>query len=646
MHRPLSLLALFAGSLAAQNVTLPDNHYLMENPNQIGNSGSTLWWARTTGGRFQLLYEASHFLGKAGVSGPIVITKIKFRGEEGEMNLGGQVYNGVTVELGSTTLPPSSLNTTFATNRAPIAPDSTTMGLLGTTNVTVLPSVGSIPNNWNIELDLVAMGNTFVYDPTALEGNLLIDINMPSAPVSPAPLLMITMNNTTGTAGAIRGNGCQTATPGGTSGTLNATPLVVGVEFVGAGGYGTVVPAINEFYGAACGGQAVSFYEGFLNGQAFDLGGGLTMTPDNPATPSFYTVTGGAPAPDTTKTNPAANQTADDGIHPHALGFNFNYPGGSTNTIVASTNGFVWLDPLMTDSAFAGVTSRLLGDPVPGTTSPPYSGARLAIFWKDLNMVRNVGINPLAGLHVRTDTSGGAGNAVCYATWWDVGEFNVVSGAGIQGHTQWTFQVVLFEATGVVQFRYGNVPTWATSSSTTTGCHATVVGFSPGRVGGVTGTNSRNPQNRDLSLEVPFATSPEGASGNLGLVATASPVVGGVQYSGRMFGGQTVTWNAIDVPPGTILGAQLLDLAPSRPGLQFPGITAPGCMLSTTTNAILWEVFVLPSSQAVGTVPFLVPHGFEGAEIYAQWVALDGLFAGPNLVTTASNALKHTIGLN
>jgi hypothetical protein len=643
--RILPLLALLGGGLAAQNVTLPDNHYLMENPNQIGNSGSTLWW-RTTSGRFQVLYEASHFIGKAGLSGPVVITKIKFRGEDGEINLGGQVYNGVTLELGSTNLPASSLSTTFASNRAPALPSTTTMGTLGTTTVTVAPSVGSVPNNWNIELDLVAMGNTFLFDPTGSEPNLLIDVNMPNAPSNAPPLGLIAMSNTTGTASHIRGNGCTANVGGAASGTLNATPIVVGVEFIGPGGYGTVVPARNEFFGAACGGQPASFYEAFLNGQAFDLGAGLTMTPNSPTAPTSYVVSLGAPPPNTAQTNPAPNQTADDGIASHPLGFTFAYPGGSTTSIVASTNGFVWLDPTMTDTAFAAVVSRLLGDPVPGTTSLPFSGARLAIFWKDLNMVRNVGLNPAAGLHVVTDTSGGAGNNVCYVTWWNVGEFNTVSGAGVQGHTDWTFQMVLFEATGVVEFRYGNVPTFATASTTTTGSHATIVGFSPGRIGGATGINSVDPRNRDLSLETPFATSPEGPFGHMGLQASASPVTGGVQYGGRMFGGQTLTWNAVNVPPGTILGAQLIDLGANRPGFQFPGITAPGCILSTTTNALLWEVFVLPASTAIGTVPFVVPHGFEGAEVYVQFVALDGLFGGPNLITVSSNAIKHTIGLN
>ena len=42
----------------------------------------------------------------------------------------------------------------------------------------------------------------------------------------------------------------------------------------------------------------------------------------------------------------------------------------------------------------------------------------------------------------------------------------------------------------------------------------------------------------------------------------------------------------------------------------------------------------------------VVPPGFEGTEIYAQFVVLDGLFGAPELITRSSNALKHTIGLD
>ncbi len=641
--RSLLAAAAVAGALAAQsNLMLPDNHHLGENPSQLGNVGTTSWW-RTTDGHFQILYEASNFTGVNGVSGPIVITKLRFRGEDGEFNLGGQVYAGVQVSVGSTTLTASNLNPAFATNLAPAAPDATTMGPVGTTNVTLAPSVGSIPNNWNIEIDLNAIGASFVYDPTSAQPNLLMDVVMPTAPSNAAPLALIAMQNTTGGIPVTRGAGV-TALSTAATGTYSTIQLVAGIEFLGAGGFANPVAARNEFYGAACGGQPASFYQAFVNGQNFDLGAGLTMTPDNTAAPNFYTVTSGAPAVDFTQTNPAADVIADDGTISFALGYTFNYPGGSTSTIVPSSNGFVWLDGAQTDSGFAAVVSRLLGDPVSATTAPLYSGARLALLWHDLNMQRNIAINPIAGLHVKNDTSGGAGNTVTYVTWWDVGEFNTVSGTGVAGHTVWNFQCVLHEATGVVEFRYGSVPQYATASTVTVGCNSVIVGFSPGRIGGALGVNSVDPQSRDLSVEVPFVTSIEGSLGNIGQTATASPFGGGSQYSGRLFPGQTVSWNATNVAPGTILGAQLLDLSASRPGLQVPTITAPGCMLSTSTGALLWEVFVLPSGNVTGTVPLTIPGGLDGTDLYAQFIALDGLFGGPDLISASSNALKHTIG--
>jgi hypothetical protein len=640
-------LALAAGSLAAQTqqLTLPDNHYLSENPTQLGNTGSGIWWRAAGPSRFQIVYDGSHFTGNSGVTGPITLTKIKFRGEDAEANLGGQIYTGVNVQVGSTSLAAGALSTAFATNLAPAAPNTTTMSVVGTTNVTVAPSLGSMPNNWNIELDLVAMGIATTFNPLGSEPNLLLDVTIPSAPSNAPPLALIAMQNTTGTLAQIRGQGLTATTTTATTGTLSGIPLVVGVEFAGPGGYTTVIPATNEAFGGACGGSAASFYQGFVNGQQFDLGAGLTLLPDSSATPTFYTVAPGAPAPDLTKVNASPNSILDDAVVSFPLGFTFPFPGGSTQTIVPSTNGFVWLDALMTDNAFAAVAARLLGDPVVGTTAPLYSGARLAIYWTDLNMQRNVGLNGQAGMHIQVDTSGGPGNNVCYVTWWDVATFNVVGGTGVNGHARWTFQMVLFES-GIVQLRYGSMPNFAGASTVTTDCFAAMVGFSAGRIGGLSGVNSADPQNRDLSLEAPFSTRPEGGAGNLGQRALTTPNAGGGQYGGRLYPGQTATWNAVNVPAGTILAAQLLDVTSSRPGLQVPTITAPGCMLSTSTGATLWEVFVLPGPTAVGTVPLVIPPGLSGTTIYSQFVTLGGLFGAADLVTSSSNAIKQVIGLN
>jgi hypothetical protein len=638
-HSLLSLIAVAAAVTAQQaQIVLPDNHHLSESLTQVGNFGSTSWW-RTTAGRFQVIYEASHFI-SAGITGPIQITKLRFRGEDGEHNLGGQVYTGVTVELGTTTLTTATYNTTtFATNRTPVAPDTTTMGTLGTTTVTIAPSAGTVPTNWTIDIDLAAIGAAITFDPTTAERNLLIDITMPTAPSNTAPLALVGIQDTTGGVAAVRGRGINTATPGSLTGTASTAPPVIGLEFAGTGGYGTIVPARNEFYGAACGGAPSTFYQAWVNGQPWDLNNGFRLVPDNVVAPNFYTVVAGAAAVDPTQIGSAALSTADDAVVTHPLGFTFNYPGGSTTSVKPSTNGFLWLDATMTLADFSPTVLEWLGN----TAATPQT-ARFAPYWHDLNAGRNVALNPLAGLHAVTDTSGGAGNAVCYVTWLNVGEFNSV----VQpGHANWTFQLVLSEATGAVEFRYGAMPTHVTSSGTTAGGPAALVGFTRGRI---PAGNSVDPQSRDLSAEVPFSTSIEGANGNIGQVAVATPIAGGTQYGGRLFGGQSVTWNAVNVPTGALLGAQLIDIAGSSPGLFVPTVTAPGCVLSTTLSPILWETFFLPPNAVTGTVPFALAAGYNpgvlGFNLHAQFVLLDGLFNGGDLITAASNAIKHTVGLN
>ena len=613
--------------LPSQQLVLPDYQYLCESTTQLANAGATTWW-RGTGGRFQVIYEASHFTGKAAVSGAVTINRIMFRGEDGESNSGGQSWAGVIVQLGSTSLDNTNMSTTFATNLLPL---TTTLGLPGVTAVTVLPSVGSTPNNYNIVIDLAAIGAAISFDPTSAQPNLLIDITMPTAAtIPPVAGAVMAMQDALGVVAVVRGEGVSTATPLALTGTTSASPPVVGVEFAGGGGYPTLIPARNEFYGAACGGSPSTFYQDFLNGQAADLAG-LTLTPDSVAVPTIYIVTGVAGAFDATKVNAAPNSIADDAVVTHPLGFTFNYPGGSTTTVKPCTNGYVWLDSTMTAADFTPTVAELLGTTVTLT-------ARLMPFWFDFHAGYNTATHPNSGLHVKTE--GVAGSQVCYVTWLNVSNFNTVAGgAVIGGHAVNNLQCVISEATGVVEFRYGSLPALANASGATS---AALVGFTRGRIAGV---GSANPQSRDLSLEVPFSTKVEVAGvNNMGQTAVATPTVGGAQYSGRMFGGQTLKWNANNV--SGILGVQLLDIAPSQPGFMFPTITAPGCMLSVTPSTLLWEVFPLPPASVVGTVPLFIPHGLQGTEIFAQFVMLDGLFGGPDLISKASNALKHTIGLN
>lgn len=155
-----------------------------------------------------------------------------------------------------------------------------------------------------------------------------------------------------------------------------------------------------------------------------------------------------------------------------------------------------------------------------------------------------------------------------------------------------------------------------------------------------------DPQTRDLSLEVPFATKVEGANSNMGLDSVSTPVADGLAYGARMFPGQTVKWNVNSVPPGSLIGVQLLDIETARPGLSLPTIIAPGCVSSTSPFAVVHEVNVMPSGSVLGTVELTVPSGLNlvGAKIYAQYVVLNGLFGAPDLITSASNGIMHTIG--
>lgn len=615
-------ITLTGCSFPAQQIVMPDENHLSESPGVIASSGSTNWW-RAGGGRFQLLYEASHFA-SAGATGPIAIKKLRFRGEDGEINRGGATWSGAFVQIGATSLSTSSLSTAFATNRGSSV---TTLAPAAITDVTMAPSVGSTPNNYNIEIDLEALGATLALDPTSSRPNLLIDVILPNAAVVP-PAAGPVMSMQDGGSVLVRAAGVNTAASSGTTGNFSQSPLVVGLDIVGTGGNRLVVPARNEYFGAACGGQPSAFYQAFLNGQRFDLRG-LQLLPDDGLTPTKYTVGASNNGVDATKVGATPDSIDDDALVTHALGFTFRYPGGSTTTIRACTNGFVWLDGVSPSSDLSPTTAELLG--VGGY------GARLAPFWTDLHCGRNTSTHPNSGLHVVTDTSGGAGHAKCYVTWLDVGLFNTVAAGGT---AVVRMQCVLGED-GSVEYRYTTMPQFC-GTSTTEGT-AVLVGFSRGVIGA---SPSLDPVSRDLSLEVPFSTSPEGTGGNLHQTVTANPFDPAGSYGARAFANQQMRWNIGNVPAGAVLGAQLIDIEPSRPGLALPGITAPGCVLSTSANAMLWEVHLLPASTVNGTRSLVIPPGFDGFEIYAQYVVLDGLFGGPSLISASSNAVRTVVGRN
>jgi hypothetical protein len=263
-----------AGTASSQNLLLPDNHHLSESATQQGNAGSTNWWGTTTTGRrFQVLYEASHFTGKAGVSGPIVLQHLRFRGEDNEKNTGGQVYTNVTVNVCKTNL--GLLSTTFASNLPPgVGGTTTLLGTLVIPNLVVAPSLGGAPNNFHVDLDLTTIAPVIfgpLTDPLG-EVNLLLDVVWtgytagPPIPPGVATIGMIPTADTVAHGAGIRGRGLYATSPGAVTGTSSTSPPVVGVEFAGGGGYATLIPARTEYYGASCSGSVPTtsgFYQAF-----------------------------------------------------------------------------------------------------------------------------------------------------------------------------------------------------------------------------------------------------------------------------------------------------------------------------------------------------------------------------------------------
>ncbi|HZN40495.1 MAG TPA: hypothetical protein VFD82_16945 [Planctomycetota bacterium] len=655
------VITLAGVAFPGPQLLLPDNHYLGKSATQAQASGSINWWGGATavGRRFMVLYEASNFTGVNGVTGGIGITNLRFRGEDTEHNVGGQTYTGVVVNVYKTTLTTVTYSgVAFAANIIPAAPNTTTMiGTVAIPVLTVSRSLGTAPNNYCIDINFVP---PVPYNPVfdaAGEVNFMVEVNYLAAAAAPdlQASTMMQMQDTAGGVAFIRGRGSYGAPSGVAASTNSTIPPVIGVEFSGPGGFAQPIPATNERYGAACGGSPSAFYQLFPHDNRFDLAdpsqtdglSGLTLTPNVYPAPTFYTVTGGAAPVDLVNgLLPAPITSGDDDTMLHMLppATTFEYPGGpagGTPSMRPATNGYVIVDPASVEGGVAPLPGNFGSDYSPTVAeflgSTPVNLAKFAPFWSDFSPNKNapplVGADPLAGLHAANWMAG----TEVLITWYRVGRYNSVAQAFQEEHTM---QASFNWMTGVVQFRYG--PMNEIQGDTFSGTTAGITGFSRGNILGIP---SVNPQSRDLSIERPFSTSIEGATGNLGMVSASVPVVGGPLYMGRAFPGQTITWNASGVPVGALLGVQFVDIAAARPGLAIPGIVAPGCMLSTSPGALLWEVTVFPPAAPVGAVPLLIPPGFSGFEIFSQYVLLDGLFLGPPLITAASNAVKNRIGL-
>lgn len=601
MPKRLLFVAALAHAATAQSLVLPDS----------ANSGSTgtsaaLW--RTTPGTVQLVYDTTHFT-RAGVTGPISIDRLRFRGHDAVVNPGGQLYTGATVRLGYAAVDHAAMAAAYATNRG-------TMGPAGTTNLTLLPLTGTTPNDTLVDIDLgtTSPAATFTYDPT-LGQDLLIELTLPSAPVPTTLLASPAQMNGALATNRARMNSGSLAGPG----AVSDAGAVVTIDFLGPGGYFDAHGARIENLGAACGGEAQSFYQIWEQvGDVYDLrnDGAMLMTPDNPGSPTTYFVSDTLALPDLSATALAGGpvSTANDAVLQHTPGFTFRFPGGATTTLGVCTNGYIWLG------------GNTLADPSPTRAEFLGSQARLAPCWFDHHCGANTATHPASGLYVRTDTSGGVGNRRTYVTWLEVGQTN---GAAWSGYVVDTFQCIVHE-NGNVEFRYGAMNGLQSGTP--------ITGFSRG---GTSGAPCVDPGSRDLSYEHYFPTRPEGSRNGMVLSASLPPLLSTIAPV-------PVSHTLTNIPAGTTFAALLVSFAAFQPGVQlFAG--PQGCLQSIqgpmnvqmvinppnpwTTIAIQMPMALSPSGGGWFDLPLVL----QGA---ALTVAPKGA-----LSTLTTNALRLHLGL-
>jgi hypothetical protein len=595
-------IAALARLAAGQQLVIPDSQNFVNS-----NSTTVAWPAAAAGGRVQWLYDSTHFT-NAGVTGPITLTRLRFRAADGVRVVGGHVFSNVVLQLGTAAVDHASASTTYAANQGVMRPPSAPF------NLTLQSVNGAIPNQTLVDLDLLGLGIPFVYDPT-LGSDLLIDFTFPAGGPIPSTNLAAQATSSVAAQRASRVSG-----PLAGPGVASPAAAVVLVDFTGPGGYAAPVGAHAESIGASCGVGAQSFYQAFGN-EPFDLRGpgrSLLLVPDPSAAPTRYHVTAGTQAPDLSPKALGGGppNTTDDGVVQIAPGFTFHFPGGSTTIFSACTNGYVWLG------------SNTVGDFSPTLLEVLESMARLMPYWQDHHAGRNASLLPDAGMYVHADLSGGPGNGRVTVTWKEIGQF---AGGAVAGNCVNTFQCRMWE-NGNVEFRYGAMNSWLGGGG--------FVGFSRG---GTTSNLAVDPGSRDLSHEVPFSTAPEGAAngGALRLSISAQPAL---SSTGTPIG---LTLTIANLPATTVAAAVVLGFSGLRPGIPLP-LGAPGCVQSIVAPVALQSVAAPGPSWTTG--PLILPPGtspdggrWMGVSLYTQGATLDN--NGGVVSAYSTNAILLTLGL-
>jgi hypothetical protein len=340
------------------------------------------------------------------------------------------------------------------------------------------------------------------------------------------------------------------------------------------------VLAGSERFGRGCPSPAVA-YELFPWGGTIDLsntaidflpnpGGGYTAVP----TTGFFTG----------HTNAIA--TGDDVVTgPFTMPFTFSFPGGSTNAIDISSNGFIWLSTGNWNSRCCqGTVYDFLVDP-----------ASIAVLWEDLN--------PSQGGNVYFDVD--PSNTEVHITWLNVPEYWNTGSC--------TAQITL-RSNG--SFRLS----WQSVANQNNDC---LVGFSQGN-------GALDPGPLDFSAALPFTTGSGGIPLSLSAQLGARPVLG-----------TTFGMEVTDFPAGSAFAILVVGFNRVVPAIDLTVYGMPGCNQNVSLDAT--RFFALTGNPA--PVGFVVPNNaaFSGFLLEAQVLTLS---PGANpLGALTSNGLEMKFGL-
>lgn len=269
---------------------------------------------------------------------------------------------------------------------------------------------------------------------------------------------------------------------------------------------------------------------------------------------------------------------------PFTLPFTFAFPGGSTNQIDISSNGFVWLST-------GNFNSRCcFGNPAAFCFDP----ASLAVLWQDLN--------PSQGGTVHFDVD--PNNTEVHITWLNVPEyFN-------QGSN--TAQITL-RSDSSFRLSYGAVANIS---------HDCLVGFSQGN-------GAPDPGSFDFSAALPFQI------GAGGLPLALANQTGSLPIYGTNFVLETTSF-----PTNSVFGVMAFGFQQFLPGTDLGAFGMPDCEQNVSVDAA--RFFVVTNNPAPFTFPIPNNTAFGGVTINAQSVTLSPGANAAGAIT--SNGVQFTIG--